>query len=153
MQPPPQHPHAQHPHVQHPHAHAQHPHAPAFPHAPHGIAHANVAAGKRRPGLIAVGVLLVLGGCAGAFVASVWQEYVDSRGEEARAAEGEADSALERMQYNDDKRPMEAREEFRSKRDSLREAETARNASAGGALVGLVGGVALIVVGARARPA
>lgn len=144
----PQYPQHQQQHAPYP----QHPQYAQHAPAPHGVA-PPAGPAKRRPGLIALGIVLVCGGCVGGFMTSLWQEYVDSRGEEASAAKAESDRALENMKYNDDKRPMEARDEYRAKRDAASEAELARNVSAGGAFVGLVGGVALIVVGARGRSA
>lgn len=125
-----------------------------YPHpqpAPYGAPTRGPAPAGRRWGLVVLGVVLLLGALGCGYFASYWQELADMRGESAHKADREAEDALDRMRHNDDKRPLELREEASKSRDSVKEAETVRNGLAGGGGVMGLAGIAALVVGARAR--
>ena len=119
--------------------------------APHGPGQAMPArAGGRRPGLIVLGVVLLLGGGISAFSCTVWQESLEG------TLQRERDLTRERSEQAD-RVDRAALDETQKKLDVERgfsaESELYRNATGGGGAVGLLGGVALIAFGARKRKA
>ncbi len=110
------------------------------------------ARGKRRIGLVVVGLILLAGAGVSGFIAFVWQGYVESRTANVEKAHRETERAIAAMRYREDGvRAQEAASEERQSRSAVDEAKLARNVSAGGAAFGLVAGMTLIAVGMRRR--
>lgn len=101
------------------------------------------APGGRRPGLVVLGVVLLLGAAASGYSTTVWSESRDR----TIAALGELKDEAKR--YGWTKKEFEERVE----QNHGFEAEATRFMilTAAGAFLGLVGGIALVVGGARRR--
>lgn len=106
---------------------------------------ATAAPQKRRPGMIALGVVLLLGAAASGFSTTVWLESRE------RTLAHRAELKDEAKRYGWTKKELEEKVEQQGKWES--EATLYVALTAGGALVGLCAGLALLVLGARRRPA
>lgn len=111
---------------------------PAAPTAPS-------TSGRRRPGLIVVGVLLLLGAGGSGFSTTVWLESRD------HVLESRRNLASDAKMYGWSKKEFDQKVEDNHGFES--EATRFVILTGGGALICLLAGIALIATGARRRPA
>ncbi len=136
--------------------HGPNPHPGSYPAqygAPHAPGHAAQApSGGRRPGLIVLGVVLLLGGGVSAFSCTVWQESLEYSQKKASELKRERSDRVDAERF--DKSAIDdTQKELEQTRGFVAENELYRNATGGGGALGLLGGVALIAFGARKRKA